>query len=79
MQPESPSCSSTPLIGGVYAIGRRLGKGSFGEVFCCRDTKSGQDYAAKFETAHSKYQFLAYEAKVLKYLQNQEGFPRVHY
>jgi len=68
------------MIGGVYAIGRRIGRGSFGEVFCCQDIKSGVDYAVKFETVQSKskYSFLAYEVKVLKFLQRQEGFPQVH-
>ena len=42
-------------IGGIYVIGRKLGSGSFGDVYLCVDTRSGEEYAAKFESAKSKH------------------------
>jgi len=79
-QLDSPSTLIPPkLVGGMYVVGSKIGKGSFGEVFYCKDSTTGEDYAVKFEPVNNKYQLLAYEAKVLKYIQNREGFPRVFF
>jgi casein kinase 1 len=66
-------------LGGIYCLGRKLGSGSFGEIYFVVDTQTGEELAVKLESSKSKYPMLAFEAKLLKHLQGAPGFAKVHY
>ncbi|KAF4677907.1 Casein kinase I isoform delta [Perkinsus chesapeaki] len=75
---QSPLPAET-RIGGLYALGRKLGSGSFGEIFLAVNVQTGEEVAAKLESAKSKHPQLLYEAKLLKHLQGGPGIANVHY
>lgn len=60
-------------------ISKKLGSGSFGEIYLGQNIKTKQELAIKLELVDSKTPQLNYESKVLKFLQGGEGFPTVHF
>jgi len=66
-------------IGGVYCLGKKLGAGSFGDIYFAVNTETGEEFAAKFESVKSKHPMLMYEAKLVKLLQGAPGIAAVHY
>lgn len=60
-----------------YRLGADLGRGSFGEVFHCQDSVSGQHYAAKLEPVKAPLPQLTMESKVLGSLQSLHGVPKL--
>jgi len=67
------------MIGGLYWKGRKLGSGSFGEIYSVVNTQTGQELAVKLESVNAKHPQLMYEAKLLKHLQGAPGITNVHY
>eukprot|EP00927_Polykrikos_kofoidii_P071642 TRINITY_DN6789_c0_g1_i2.p1 TRINITY_DN6789_c0_g1~~TRINITY_DN6789_c0_g1_i2.p1 ORF type:complete len:379 (-),score=57.59 TRINITY_DN6789_c0_g1_i2:93-1229(-) len=66
-------------VGGVYCLGRKLGSGSFGEIYFAVNTQTGAELACKLESASTKHPQLLYEAKLLKHLHGVPGIANVHY
>lgn len=66
-------------IGGLYCLGRKLGSGSFGDIYFAVNTQTGEELAVKLENAKSKHPQLMYEAKLLKHLMGVPGIASVHY
>mmetsp|Transcript_164028 Transcript_164028/g.398646 ORF Transcript_164028/g.398646 Transcript_164028/m.398646 type:complete len:446 (+) Transcript_164028:133-1470(+) len=66
-------------VGGVYCLGRKLGSGSFGDIYFAVNTQTGEEFAVKLESTKSKHPMLMYEAKLLKHLQGVPGLATVHY
>mmetsp|Transcript_63408 Transcript_63408/g.200316 ORF Transcript_63408/g.200316 Transcript_63408/m.200316 type:complete len:450 (-) Transcript_63408:204-1553(-) len=66
-------------VGGIYCIGRKLGSGSFGDIYFAVNTQTGEELAVKLESTKSKHPMLMYEAKLLKHLQGVPGLATVHY
>lgn len=62
-----------------YIVLRKIGGGSFGEVFEGKDIKNAQTVAIKVEPMTSFHQCLLYEAKLVKGLQGLIGVPKVHW
>lgn len=67
------------LGGGRYRVGRRLGSGSFGEVFCGADAQTGEEVAIKIEPVSARHACLAHEARLYKALAGADGVPKVHW
>lgn len=67
------------LVAGRFMLGRRIGKGSFGEVFSGCELASDTQIAIKTEPVKSPHSVLLAEAKVLKELGGLEGVPNVHW
>ena len=61
--------------GGKYRLIRRLGKGSFGDVYL--GTSQGMDVAIKVESMTSKIPMLLHEAKVYGTLAGSVGIPKL--
>uniref|UniRef100_A0A7S1W072 Casein kinase I n=1 Tax=Alexandrium catenella TaxID=2925 RepID=A0A7S1W072_ALECA len=76
---DTVSKKPTARVGGVYCLGRKLGSGSFGDIYIALNTQTGQEVAAKIESTKSKHPMLMYEAKLLKHLQGVPGVANVHY
>ncbi|CCE65057.1 hypothetical protein TPHA_0J02370 [Tetrapisispora phaffii CBS 4417] len=60
-------------INQIYKIGRKIGSGSFGDIYYGTNTITGEEVAIKLESSKSKNPQLEYESKVYKYLQGGVG------
>ncbi|ORY91035.1 kinase-like domain-containing protein [Syncephalastrum racemosum] len=66
-------------VGNKYRIGRKIGSGSFGEIFIGTDIKTNEEVAIKLESIKSKHPQLEYEARVYKNLNGGVGIPVLRY
>jgi serine/threonine protein kinase len=66
-------------VGQKYRISKRLGSGSFGEIFQAFHIETGEEVAVKLEPASSKYPQLEIEYRVYRLLQGSVGIPKVFY
>jgi len=64
-------------VAGLYSLGRKLGSGSFGDIYFAVDTQTGEEFAAKVESTKAKHPQLMYEAKLLKHLQGATGIANI--
>lgn len=64
-------------VGGRYRLGRKIGSGSFGEIYLGTDIQSNDEVAIKLEPASTKHPQLLYESKLIKLLQGGPGIPSV--
>ena len=55
---------------------RMIGSGSFGEIYMARDIKEDRDVAVKFEQLKVKRPQVIEEAKLLRHIGNEYGFPK---
>jgi casein kinase 1/casein kinase I family protein HRR25 len=62
-------------IGKKYRLGRKIGSGSFGDVYLGTDVTSGEDVAIKLERIRTKHPQLLYESKLYRILQGEPGVP----
>jgi len=76
---RTPPDSKIGKVGGLYCLGRKLGSGSFGEIYFAVNTQTGEELAVKLESTKSRHPQLMYEAKLLKHLQGVSGIANVHY
>jgi len=65
-------------VGRHTRIGRKIGHGSFGEIYLGTNVISGQEVAIKLEPVKAQHPQLLYEAKLMKMLSTGTGFPRVY-
>mmetsp|Transcript_97120 Transcript_97120/g.279543 ORF Transcript_97120/g.279543 Transcript_97120/m.279543 type:complete len:409 (-) Transcript_97120:109-1335(-) len=65
------------LGGGRFRVGRKLGSGSFGEVFCGADAQTGEEVAIKVEPVNTRHACLAHEARLYKAMNGTDGVPKV--
>jgi len=66
-------------VGGKFRLGRKIGSGSFGEVYIGTNVQSGAEVAIKLESIKSRHPHLLYESKVYKLLAGGVGVPNVHW
>ncbi|XP_075591168.1 casein kinase I-like [Dermatophagoides farinae] len=66
-------------VAGRFLLGRKLGSGSFGEIYMGRNLLTQEDVAIKLEPLRSKHQQLLYESKLYKVLNGGVGIPVVFY
>jgi casein kinase 1 len=74
---ERPPVQMDKWIGGLYCLGRKLGAGSFGDIYLAMNIQTGEEVAVKIELTNTKHPQLLYEAKLLKHLQGGPGIPNV--
>lgn len=65
------------IVGGKYKLGRKIGSGSFGEIFLATHIDTFEIVAVKLENTKTKHPQLLYEAKVYTILQGGSGIPTV--
>ncbi|KAJ4899285.1 casein kinase I-like 6 [Raphanus sativus] len=63
------------VIGGKFKLGRKIGGGSFGELFLGVSVQTGEEVAVKLEPAKTKHPQLHYESKIYMLLQGGTGIP----
>mmetsp|Transcript_28525 Transcript_28525/g.51616 ORF Transcript_28525/g.51616 Transcript_28525/m.51616 type:complete len:437 (+) Transcript_28525:58-1368(+) len=66
-------------VGNIYCLGRKLGSGSFGEIYFAVNSQTGKELAVKLERTDSRHPMLLYEAKLLKHLEGAPGIATVYY
>ncbi|XP_057518856.1 casein kinase 1-like protein 10 [Amaranthus tricolor] len=65
------------IVGGKFKMGRKIGSGSFGELFLGVSVQTGEEVAIKMESAKTKHPQLHYESKVYMLLQGGTGVPHL--
>uniref|UniRef100_A0A7S4VBG5 Casein kinase I n=1 Tax=Alexandrium monilatum TaxID=311494 RepID=A0A7S4VBG5_9DINO len=78
--PTSPVPRKDPsehLVGGRFRVGRKIGSGSFGDIFLGTDSCTGDEIAIKRESVKSRHPQLLYEAKIYRILAGGVGVPAV--
>ena len=65
-------------IAGRYRLGRKIGGGSFGDIYIATDISSGDEVAVKLEHTKTKHPQLHVECKFYKVGQSQqEVYPTI--
>jgi len=62
-------------VGKKYRLSKKIGSGSFGEVYLGTDVTTGEDVAIKLERVRTKHPQLLYESKLYRILQGEPGVP----
>ena len=67
----------TELLEGRFRVIKRLGTGSFGEIYQVQKQEDGSIYAAKIERAvqNTKHVLLFYESKLMHMLKGKTSIP----
>ncbi|KAF4662479.1 Casein kinase I isoform delta [Perkinsus chesapeaki] len=66
-------------VGGKFRLGRKIGSGSFGDIYVGTNLQTGEEVAIKLESIKSKHPQLLYESKLYKILAGGVGIPMVHW
>ncbi|OAY42027.1 casein kinase 1-like protein 10 isoform X2 [Manihot esculenta] len=65
------------IIGSKFKMGRKIGGGSFGELFLGVNVQNGEEVGIKLEPARTKHPQLHYESKIYMLLQGGTGIPQL--
>jgi casein kinase 1 len=65
------------IVGTYYRLRRRIGAGSFGEIYSAEHIHTHRKVAVKLESIKSRVPQLCYEAKLYQLLQGGIGIPRL--
>ncbi|XP_057506690.1 casein kinase 1-like protein 2 [Actinidia eriantha] len=68
-----------PRVGNKFRLGRKLGSGSFGEIYLGTHIQNNEEVAIKLENAKTKHPQLLYESKLYRILQGGTGIPNVRW
>ncbi|XP_060190987.1 casein kinase 1-like protein 1 isoform X1 [Lycium barbarum] len=68
-----------PRVGNKFRLGRKIGSGSFGEIYLGTNIQSNEEVAIKLETVKTKHPQLLYESKLYRILQGGTGIPNVRW
>lgn len=63
------------MVNNQFKLGKKIGSGSFGEIFLGFDTRDNREVAVKFESINVRRPQLIEEAKLLKEFSGEVGFP----
>ncbi|CAN4100085.1 unnamed protein product [Withania somnifera] len=64
-----------PRVSNKFRRGRKIGSGSFGEIYLDANVQTNEEVAIKLENVKTKHPQLLYEAKLYKILQGGTGVP----
>jgi len=68
-----------PRVANKFRLGRKLGSGSFGEIFLGTHVQTNEEVAIKLESVKTKHPQLLYESKLYRILQGGTGIPNVNW
>ncbi|CAK7356887.1 unnamed protein product [Dovyalis caffra] len=66
-----------PRVGNKFRLGRKIGSGSFGEIYLGTNIQTNEEVAIKLENVKTRHPQLLYESKLYKILQGGTGIPNV--
>lgn len=64
-------------VGNKYRLGRKIGSGSFGDIFLGTSILTGEEVAIKLECIKTKHPQLHIESKFYKMMQGGSGIPQI--
>lgn len=67
------------IIGSKYRLVRKIGSGSFGDIYLGINVTNGEEVAVKLESVKARHPQLLYESKLYKILQGGIGVPHIRY
>ncbi|XP_036182841.1 casein kinase I-like [Myotis myotis] len=76
------SCSSSQAeftVRGKYKLVRKIGSGSFGDIYLAINITNGEEVAVKLESLKARHPQLLYESKLYKILQGGVGIPHIRW
>jgi hypothetical protein len=70
---QTPHSKPPPLkmelrVGKKYRLGRKIGSGSFGDIYLGTNMTTGEEVAIKLESVKTKHPQLLYESKIYRIL-----------
>ncbi|KAJ3671171.1 hypothetical protein LUZ60_008597 [Juncus effusus] len=68
-----------PRVGNKFRLGRKIGSGSFGEIYLGTNIQTNEEVAIKLESVKTKHPQLLYESKLYRLLQGGTGVPNVRW
>ena len=79
--PSGGSSGSEFYVGGStkYRLMRKIGSGSFGDIYLAVNVNNGEEVAVKLESQRAKHPQLLYESKVYRILAGGVGIPRIRW
>jgi serine/threonine protein kinase len=66
-------------VGDRFRLGRKIGSGSFGDIYLGTNVVNNEEVAIKLESVKSRHPQLAYEYRLYRILQNKIGVPSVRW
>lgn len=66
-------------MGNKYRLGRKIGSGSFGEIYIGTNVQSNEEVGIKLESVKTKHPQLLYESKIYRILQGGTGVPNIRW
>ncbi|KXJ14274.1 Casein kinase I isoform alpha [Exaiptasia diaphana] len=79
MASSSTSSRNEFIVGGKYRLVKKIGSGSFGDIYLAVNMTNGDEVAAKLESQQARHPQLLYESKLYKILQGSVGIPTVRW
>ena len=77
---SAPSASRSEfIVGGKYRLVRKIGSGSFGDIYLGINITNGEEVAVKLESIKARHPQLLYESKLYKILQGGVGIPHIRW
>uniref|UniRef100_A0A8C5KNP8 Casein kinase I isoform alpha n=1 Tax=Jaculus jaculus TaxID=51337 RepID=A0A8C5KNP8_JACJA len=67
------------IVGGEYKVMRKIGSGSFGDIYLATHITNGEEVAVKLESQKARHPQLLYESKLYKILQGGVGIPHMRW
>merc|ERR1711890_133252 len=67
------------IVGDKYRLVRRIGSGSFGDIYLGINITNGEEVAVKLEPLRARHPRLLYESKLYKILQGGVGIPHIRW
>ncbi|XP_058723246.1 casein kinase 1-like protein 1 [Vicia villosa] len=64
-------------VGNKYRLVRKIGSGSFGEIYLGTNIQTNEDVGVKLENVRTKNPQLLYESKLYRILQGEPGIPNI--
>ncbi|XP_021747114.1 casein kinase 1-like protein 2 [Chenopodium quinoa] len=68
-----------PRVGNKFRLGRKIGSGSFGEIYLGTNIQTNEEVAIKLENVKTKHPQLLYESKLYRILQGGTGIMNVRW
>lgn len=66
-------------MGNKFRLGRKIGSGSFGEIYLGTNSQTNEEVAIKLENVKTKHPQLLYESKLYRILQGGTGIPTIRW
>ncbi|KAL0129475.1 hypothetical protein PUN28_001628 [Cardiocondyla obscurior] len=67
------------VVGGKYRLMRKIGSGSFGDIYLGINISNGEEVAVKLENMRARHPQLLYESKLYKILHGGIGIPHIRW